>query len=91
MKLRYSIRSLRQIERAIGYVAARSPQGAAKIEARMRTLLAMLQIYPHAGVKTSLPGVRRLFLTPYPYFIDYLVGEDEFVVLRFRHASRRAR
>ncbi len=51
----------------------------------------MLQIYPHAGVKTSLPGVRRLFLTPYPYFIDYLVGEDEFVVLRFRHASRRAR
>ena len=32
--------------------------------------------------------VRRIFLTPYPYLIDYVVGADEVIVLRFRHTSR---
>jgi len=36
-----------------------------------------------------MPGVRRLFLTPYPYLIDYFVGDDEIVVQRFRHAARK--
>ncbi len=80
MKLRYSKRA--------GYVAERSPSGAAKIEARISAMLALAQIQPHAGVRTRLSGVRRIFLTPYPYLIDYHAGEDEIVVLRFRHTSR---
>jgi plasmid stabilization system protein ParE len=35
-----------------------------------------------------MPGVRRIFLTPYPYLIDYFVDDDEIVVLRFRHTAR---
>jgi toxin ParE1/3/4 len=89
LKLRYSARSLRQINEALGYIAVRSPKGAANVESRLLALLAMLQIHPHAGVKTRLPRVRRLFLTPYPYLIDYLVGDNELVVLRFRHAARK--
>jgi plasmid stabilization system protein ParE len=89
VKLRYSSRSLRQIDRALAYVVVKSPAGAANIEGRMRALLTMLQIHPHAGAKTRLPGVRRIFLTPYPYLIDYAVGDDEILVLRFRHTARR--
>ena len=88
MKLRYSKRALEQIDKALEYVAERSPSGAAKIEARVRAILTLVQVQPHAGVKTRLPGVRRIFLTPYPYLIDYHAGEDEIVVLRFRHTSR---
>jgi toxin ParE1/3/4 len=35
-----------------------------------------------------VPGIRRIFLTPYPYLIDYQIGDDEITVLRFRHTSR---
>lgn len=36
-----------------------------------------------------MPGIRRVFLTPYPYHIDDFVGDDEVVVQRFRHAARK--
>jgi plasmid stabilization system protein ParE len=35
VKLRYQRRALQQIDKAIGYIAARSPDGAAKVEARL--------------------------------------------------------
>ena len=88
MKLRYSLRALRQIDDALGYLAQRSPSGAAKIAARITAILTLLQTQPHAGGRTRLPGVRRIVLAPYPYLIDYYVSEDEIVVLRFRHAAR---
>ena len=90
MKLRYSKRALEQIDKALAYVAERSPSGAAKIEARISAILALAQIQPQAGVRTRLSGVRRIFLTPYPYLIDDHVGEDEIIVLRFRHTSRNS-
>jgi plasmid stabilization system protein ParE len=71
VRLRYSERALQQIDKALGYVAERSPSGAAKIEARITSILKLLQIQPHAGARTQLSGVRRIFLTPYPYLIDY--------------------
>lgn len=37
-----------------------------------------------------MPGIRRVFLTPYPYHIDEFVGDDEVVVQRFRHAARKS-
>jgi len=88
VKLRYSARALQQIDEALGYVAERSPSGAAKIGGRITAILTLLQSQPHAGGRTRLSGVRRIALTPYPYLIDYYAGEDEIVVLRFRHAAR---
>jgi toxin ParE1/3/4 len=55
----------------------------------MMVMLSLLRLQPHTGTKTRIPGIRRVFLTPYPYLIDYYVGDDEIVVLRFRHTSRR--
>jgi len=45
--------------------------------------------HPLSGRKTSIPGVRRVFLTPYPYHIDYFADDHEIVVQRFRHAARK--
>ena len=64
--------------------------GSREIEARIAAILELLRIQPHAGAKTQLSGVRRIFLTPYPYLIDHHVGEEEIVVLRFRHTSRKS-
>ena len=89
MRLRWQRRALRQVETVLEFVAARSPQGAAQIEARLRAITTLLQLQKFAGRKTSLPEVRRIFLTPYPYLIDYFVGEEEVVIQRFRHSARK--
>ena len=74
VNVRYTRRALAQIDDALTYIEARSPQGAAHVR---------------AGRATSRPNVRRLPTNPYPYLIDYRVGENEIVVLRFRHSARR--
>lgn len=89
MRPRFQRRALQQIDSALAYIAAYSPQGAAKVEARLSAVLTVVRDHPLSGRKTSIPGVRRVFLTPYPYHIDYFADEDEIVVQRFRHAARK--
>jgi toxin ParE1/3/4 len=89
VKLRYQRRALQQIDKALGYIAARSPDGAARVEARLTAIAALIQQQSLVGRKTSVPGVRRIVLTPYPYLIDYYVGDDEIVIQRFRHTARK--
>jgi toxin ParE1/3/4 len=89
VRLRYQKRALRQIDDALEYIAARSPQGAANVETRLRAMVTLLQMQTHVGRKTSISGVRRVYLTPYPYLIDYYVGDDEIVIQRFRHTARK--
>lgn len=89
MKLRIQRRALHQIDTVLGYIAKRSPRGAARVEGRIRAILLLLQQQPNIGTRTSFSGVRRVFLTPHPYSIDYYASEDEIVIQRFRHTARK--
>ncbi|WP_074128094.1 type II toxin-antitoxin system RelE/ParE family toxin [Bradyrhizobium sp. NAS96.2] len=89
VNVRYTRRALVQIDQALSYVEARSPQGAVHVRDRILTLVTLLQEQPRAGRTTSRPGVRRLSVTPYPYLIDYRVTPTEIIIMRFRHAARR--
>ncbi|WP_018408843.1 type II toxin-antitoxin system RelE/ParE family toxin [Methylocystis rosea] len=88
MRLRYAKRAAAQIDAALAYVAARSPQGARRLRARIETITELLQGHPLAGRDTSNPLVRRIVVTPYPYLIDYRLTASEVIILRFRHAAR---
>ena len=89
VNVHYTRRALAQIDDALTYIEARSPQGATHVRDRILALVALLQKRPHAGRATSRPNVRRLPTNPYPYLIDDRVSEDEIVILRFRHSARR--
>ncbi len=89
MKLRYTDRAARQIDAALHYIAERSPRGAALIQERILAMEILLQNHPYAGRATSRPDARRIALTPYPYLVDYLLGGEEIIIMRFRHSSRR--
>lgn len=91
MRLRYTPRALREIERAISYISERSPQGAQNVAERFNDILKFLQEQPLAGTSNHHKGTRRLFLKPYPYMVYYHVIGDEIVILRFRHTSRKSR
>ncbi len=89
MRVRFSTRAAAQIDTALARVAAQSPQGAGSIRARIESTAALLQEHPLIGQRTSAAGVRRIVVTPYPYFLFYRATATEIVVLRFRHAARR--
>ena len=56
---------------------------------RIATLFRLLAEHPYAGQATDLPGVRRLYVSPYRYLIFHRVTDDEVIVQRLRHTSRR--
>ena len=89
MKVRLTILAARQVAAALDYVAEASPQGAVNIPSKDFGNLGSAESHPQIGHRTDRPGVRRLVVTPYPYFIDYRVVGDEVIVMRFRHAARR--
>ncbi|TXN19293.1 MULTISPECIES: type II toxin-antitoxin system RelE/ParE family toxin [Methylobacterium] len=88
MKLRIQKHALRQIDRILSDISTVSPQGASRVEARISEIFILIRQHSQAGKRTTIARVRRVFLTPYPYLIDYFVGDDEIVVQRFRHAAR---
>ena len=89
MNVRYTRRALAQIDKALTYAEARSPQGAVRLRDRIVALVALLQEQLYAGRTTSRPNVRRISTNPYPYLIDYRVTANEIIIMRFRHAARR--
>lgn len=91
MRLRVTKRAATQIEKALAYIEAESPQGANHVRQRIETLFRLLAQHPYAGQATDLPGVRRLTLSPFPYLIFYRVTDNEVIIQRMRHASRQPR
>ena len=89
MKVRFTNHAVRQIDQVLDYIAARSSQGEKAVRERMREVVTMLEDHPYAGHRTSWGGVRRLALSPYPYFLDYRLADGEIVIMRFRHGARR--
>lgn len=90
MKLRYTARALREIDEAIRYIGGASPQGAQSVARRIHDILMLLLDQPYAGAATKQKHTRRFVLKPYPYSIFYRVREDEIMILRFRHTSRKS-
>lgn len=88
MKLRYTRPALADLSAILDYIAAHSPQGARRVQARIKALTDLLLLYPHIGRRTADPAIRRMNTTPYPYLVFYEVTESEIVIHAVRHAAR---
>ncbi len=72
----------------LSYIADRSPQGAARIHARIRAVTDLLLAYPQTGAVTDDPTIRRMMMTPYPYVIFYEKTDAEIIIHAVRDRSR---
>jgi plasmid stabilization system protein ParE len=89
VRVRYTLPALAELDAILDYLATRSPQGAARVQRRIRTYVDLLPSYPLIGAKTDDPTIRRLTARPYPYVVLYEAGEGEIIIHSVRHAARR--
>jgi plasmid stabilization system protein ParE len=88
LKLRYTRLALADLDAILDYIAADSPRGARRVQARIKAVIDLLLQYPYIGRRTNDPTVRRMALTPYPYLVFYEPTETEIIIHAVRHAAR---
>jgi toxin ParE1/3/4 len=88
VKLRYTLPALADLIAVLDYIAVYSPQGAKRVQARIQTIINLLPVHPHIGIRTDDPIIRRLTTAPYPYLVFYEATETEIIIHAVRHAAR---
>ena len=88
MRLRYTAPALADLASILDHIAAESPQGAKRVQARIRSIIDLLTTHPRIGRRTDDPAVRGLMTSPYPYLIFYEIDGDEIIVHAVRHVAR---
>jgi toxin ParE1/3/4 len=82
VRLRYTLPALADLDSILDHIAERSPQGANRVHARIRTVIDLLLIHPYIGSRTDDPTIRRLTTPPYPYLVFYEVTEVRSLSMR---------
>ena len=66
MKLRYTIPALADLNSVLDDIAAHSPQGARRVQARIQAIIDLLLLYPGIGTRTDDTTIRRMTALPHP-------------------------
>lgn len=91
MKLRFDARAVRDLRDIRSYIAAQgAPAAAERVRRHLRASINRLSKTPMMGTISSIPEVRILPPTRYPYRIYYTIRDTEIVILHIRHTARRA-
>jgi toxin ParE1/3/4 len=88
VKLRYTLPALADLSSILDYIAAHSPQGAKRVQARIQAITYLLLLHPFVGTRTDDPAIRRVTTPPYPYLIFYEVTDAEIIIHAVCHAAR---
>jgi toxin ParE1/3/4 len=88
VKLRYTLPALADLGTILDYIAAHSPRGARRVQARIQLLTDLLLLHPRIGRRASDPAIRRIATPPYPDLILYEITETEIIIHAIRHAAR---
>jgi plasmid stabilization system protein ParE len=91
MKVVYSPRAIRDLNRIAGYYTAVAERHvAAAVGARIEHVINRLAVNPFSAQRlTKRPGVRVALVLRYPYKIFYRVSGDTIEILHIRHTARR--
>jgi toxin ParE1/3/4 len=90
MKLRLTRRAVRNLTDIAGYLRERNPEAALRVRAAIDKSLQNLVLFPHAGRKQEVDGVRKVVTRRYPYLVYYRTDEvaGEIVIIAIRHSAR---
>lgn len=89
MKVRYTRRAQRDLERILAFLDERSPQGANSVKHAIRKAVETIALFPSGGRRSAHRDVRERPVDRYPYIVYWTIAADEVHILHIRHASRR--
>lgn len=91
MKVRYSLRSIEDLDRIRNYITKDNAKTAWVVASFIRRSIALSEEWPYHGRATNKDqNVRRLVVINYPYVVYYRVS-DHVLILTVRHSSRDVR
>ncbi len=76
------------LDREYDYLAARNPQAARSVFARILAFVSRLGDFPQSGREGQCDGTRELVIPTLPYLIVYRVKADQVEILRVFHTAR---
>ncbi len=88
MKLRYTRPALADLDAILDYIERASPEGAARVKARIHAVINLLLQHPSIGTRTDDPAIRRMTTPPHPYLVFYEATSDEIIIHAVRHGAR---
>jgi plasmid stabilization system protein ParE len=88
VRLRYTPSALADLDEVLAYISARSPQGAKRVQMRIKAITDLLLRHPRIGTMTEDPTIRRMTTSPHPYLIFYEPTETEIIIHAVRHGAR---
>jgi plasmid stabilization system protein ParE len=90
MKLRFTLRAVRDLAEIADYIRQRSPKAALRVRTAILESLQDLVLFPELGRRQTIEGVRKLVTRRYSYLVYYSLDQsgDEIVILTIQHAAR---
>jgi addiction module RelE/StbE family toxin len=90
MRLRFTPRAAQDLAEIADYIRVRNPGAALRVRADILQSLQNLVLFPGAGRRQNMEGVRKLVTRRYSYLIYYKVDDaaDEIIVLAVQHSAQ---
>ncbi|MFD2181166.1 type II toxin-antitoxin system RelE/ParE family toxin [Rhodoplanes azumiensis] len=91
MTIRYTRRAVADLSGIAEYIRSHDPPAALRVRDAILDSIRTLALFPRAGRRQSVAGVRKLVTRKFPYLIYYSVhgATGDIVVLTVRHPARR--
>ena len=90
MKLRFTPQAIQDLAVIGDYLREHNPAATERVRAAILDALQNLLVFPRAGRRQTVDGVRKLMTRKYRYLIYYTAGmaAEEIIILSIRHPSR---
>ena len=90
MKLRFTPRATQDLLDIADYIRERNPNASLRVRAAILNSLQDLVLFPEAGRRQTIQGVRKFVTTKYSYLIYYVLDQsvDEIIILTIQHSAR---
>lgn len=89
LTLRWTRRALRDMRHLHDYIAARNPQAARRMVARIREATSYLRQTPRMGKPGRVPETRELSIVGTPYIVVYLIEGSEIQIVSVIHVRQQ--
>jgi plasmid stabilization system protein ParE len=90
MKIHLTRRALRDLVGIADYIKQQSPEAALRVRGSILKSLETLVLFPRAGRRQNISGVRKLVTRRYSYLVYYTIDDakEEVRILTIQHPAR---